>query len=320
MKTQRRHELQHNELADWLGTYVTKFLPFAKVGLAVLIGGVVVAGVMMYLNAQRRSKIATGWAAFGRALGDADQLRQVAERYPQSPAGLWATEMVANTDLAEGKSELFVSRGAAKERLELAKEGYEKILRESRDPLALLRARFGLAKVHESRSGVGLKDYQPEDELKLAKELYAQVNTADPEGALGKAAKKRMEYLSTDAAEEWYRWFARQEPKLPTGPFNDPLGAGGGLQGLPDRPAKFPDLGSESGLLKDEEEASPPEDASPDSTSADEEAAPEGASQPSASEDSGPDDSGASDSGADDSGADDSGADRDKSNADGPSP
>lgn len=256
MKTQRRHELQHNELADWLGAYADKVRPYTKIGLSLLIGAVVIVAVAMYWRSQQRAKLASGWSAFGRAFNSYEQLRSVAEQYPQSPAGLWATEAAADIDLAEGKNELYVNRTVAKERLDLAKEGYEKILAVSRDPVALARARFGLAKVHESRSGVGLKEYQPEDELKLARELYSAVYDADPESALGKASKKRLDYLETEAAEEWYRWFARQEPKLPTGPFNDPLGAGG-LQGLPDRPLKFPDLGDDDPVLKDDEEAVP---------------------------------------------------------------
>ena len=64
MKTQRRHELQQNELADHLAKWLEQVKPYSKliVGVAVVIAAVLFA-VVFISNSSRRTNEA-GWTAY----------------------------------------------------------------------------------------------------------------------------------------------------------------------------------------------------------------------------------------------------------------
>src|SRR5690349_9433786 len=93
MKSEQRHELQKNDLADWLGnrleSYNDYFWP--------VVGGVVVAfaaalGIAWYMGTQG-AKSSTAWTSYFLAYGENDrevELEKVAETDAGSPAAMWA--------------------------------------------------------------------------------------------------------------------------------------------------------------------------------------------------------------------------------------
>jgi hypothetical protein len=252
MKTERRHELQTNELADYLGKQYVRLQPHAK---TIAFGALaVVAAVVAYLyfSSQQSTKAGAGWSDFIKAVGNRDVtgLTEVAKLHAGTPAGAWALQAAADIKLASGAVTLYSDRKEAERNLKEAEAQFRLLEQEAaQNPMLLERAQFGLAQVYESLS-----------EVEKARTYYDKV--AQGKSALGQAAKKRSEQLSSDSVVGWYRWFERQEPVKRTPPGDKPAPKiSGDLNVLPERP----DLPQPSGeLFKDAdnpeaEQPAPPE-------------------------------------------------------------
>ena len=250
MKTERRHELQKNDLADWLGKHIDQIRPYSKVlmGVVLLAAAGAVAG--MFIRRDQAIRDRQSWNDYYEAFGqrDVDALQEVAERHPGTEAAIWASQAAADVQLAQGIGDLYVSRDSAKKALEAAQKGYETVEALARDEMLKQRAWFGLAQVYESLS-----------DIPKARDYYNRLATNAPESALGREAKRRLETLNEDATEKWYNWFSHQKPHprlpssqgLPGGPdtSNFPLDLGN----LPDRP----DISIPHGAAPAEEPAAP---------------------------------------------------------------
>ncbi len=208
MKTARRHELQTNTLADWLGESIESAKPFAK-----LIGGIALAGVVLvifYFVMQSRSQQddQRGWQRYYRALSSdtpAD-LEQVAKEFPSTPAGFSAHLIAADRHLIDGCNGLFTDRAKAAEALQLAVSGYKAAL-PAKDVLVQQRAMFGLAKTYEAQ--IKLDD---------ARQEYQRVIDRFPKGMFADVAQKRLDNLNKQPTKDFYAWFSEAEPiTRPTG-------------------------------------------------------------------------------------------------------
>src|SRR5687768_8598808 len=110
MKAEKRHELQKNELADWIGAHAEGasdyFWP--------IVGGVVAAfalavGIVWYLNT-RDSAAATAWDKYYQAFAEREreaELKKVADSYSDSTAALWARLSYADMTLAKAADLMF---------------------------------------------------------------------------------------------------------------------------------------------------------------------------------------------------------------------
>lgn len=203
MKTQRRHDLHTNLLADYLGRQLQQLRPHAKqisvTGLFVLLAFV----LGMYMWGHRRATLEVDWAEFFRAFDDrnANSLDEVIQSRGDRPAALWARQALGDVKLASGSGGLFVDRKAAEASLNEAEKHFRVVEKDGGSyPLLVERARFGLAQVYESLS-----------DTQKAKQYYEKV-AADPNSPLAKVAKRRAEQLADDSVQGWYAWFAKQEP------------------------------------------------------------------------------------------------------------
>ena len=92
MKSERRHELQQNELAGWVGKFIEDIRPYATM----ILGGVavVVVGAMVwaYISGTQLAERQAGWSEFHAALAseDVDELLLVAKANEGTRAGYWA--------------------------------------------------------------------------------------------------------------------------------------------------------------------------------------------------------------------------------------
>jgi tetratricopeptide (TPR) repeat protein len=215
MKTERRHELQTNELAIWLAGWVGKIKPYGKLilGGIILLLAVWVATAFIWNRGQKEREQA--WSSFFQVYEgadvDADQLTQMAtaQSYGETEAGLWALQTAADLRLGRGAQQLFVDRTQAIEDLEKAEETYRSVTEKAQDPLLKQRAMFGLAQTLESRNNF-------ED----AKKQYQQVVQTWPDSAVGHLAQQRIDNLQQPATQDWYAWFAEQKPVV--SPLSDP--------------------------------------------------------------------------------------------------
>jgi tetratricopeptide (TPR) repeat protein len=225
MKTERRHELATNALADWLGERIEALKPYSAAvsasALAIVI--VVFASVIWFQN--RESATANAWKTYFEAL-DLEQQRstvdarakddarakfvEISEDFAKSSPGLWARLSLADAQLAKGVDGLFGDRAGARKALDEAIDDYEAVLDTApADSLLAERAIFGLASAYESK-----------DELDNARRQYQTLLDRWPNGAFSSLAKARLADLDRKATKEFYDWFAKQAPKVtpPKGP------------------------------------------------------------------------------------------------------
>ena len=266
MKTERKHELETNVLADWLGLHIQQYLPHLK-NVAIGIGiGAVALVVYLVVNNQRSISAAGSWRDFLLASNERSdtergaKFERVADLHPNDPSGLWAGLNWADIKLREGCDRLFSDRELARKDLEDARKRFEEIESASHGQRDLHQfAMYGLAQALEALG-----------ETKASVEKYRQIASASPTSAFGKAAKAKADFLANNSIEQFYDWFAKQTPRAPS-PFGnrDLLPPDfGDLSDRPDKPSR-PGLtappGFDNSLLEpDAGTKNPPEEPKPE--------------------------------------------------------
>ena len=204
MKSERRHELQHNALADWLAKSAETLKPYQNMALAAAV--VVLVAVLGYTWWSRESaaQATQAWDELNAVLesGNVAKLAKVVEDYPNTNVAQMAAVMLADSYLGEGCARLFVNKATARDELNKAIRLYDSVRQESRVPSLLERATFGLARAKEAKGDLG-----------PAERLYEDVATKWPSGAYAAAATQRLEDLKRPATKSLYDQFARFDPK-----------------------------------------------------------------------------------------------------------
>jgi hypothetical protein len=233
MKSDRRHELKHNELSDWLGERMQTIQPHATaiaLGAVALFAAVIIA--IRYFGMED-SASAQGWSKYFNAVNDREPtkvLEKLATQSAGSKPSLWAHQAMADMQLSQGAAMLHTDRSEAQKLLQKAEASYKHIENAS-DPMLKTRARLGLAKVYESLC-------KPEE----ARKYYEMVAEAGRSEAIGKAAAEDAQRLKNSRQVAFLEWFAKQQPKRPA-PMSGLGGGLGGLPNLPDRPDISPPIG-----------------------------------------------------------------------------
>lgn len=215
MKTERRHELQTNELAIWLTGWLEAIKPYSKVLLGALVLLAAAWFAAAYVRNRGRESESRAWTALFQAYTPSaasdvsEQMADVAKSYPGTPAGLWALQTAADVHLAEGTQQLFRDREQAKQDLQQAQEAYDTIAQQATDPMLKQRAMFGAAQALEC-----LGDFDQ------AEKKYRELSDSAPDSAVGQLASRRLESLKRPTTRDWYRWFAEQKPVAR--PLSDP--------------------------------------------------------------------------------------------------
>ncbi len=270
MKSERRHELETNKLADWIGTKFELIVPYTRVivgGLAGLF--VLLIGYQIY-SSQQQTAAGLAWRSYLEAITartqassaggrdsiineQIDDLERVAEQEAGTPAGQWALITQADLQLMRGSQALFTDRNEAKGLLEKAAANFAKVEElASRNAELLERARLGLAQVLECQGKI--------DEAKAKYELVAKAKTTS---AYANLATDRLELLKDAKLVDFYAWFDKQSPAPPI-QRRPPGQAPNPLDSLPDRPnLSFPSFGEPSLPAGKTEEPSTPADAKP---------------------------------------------------------
>jgi tetratricopeptide (TPR) repeat protein len=117
------------------------------------------------------------------------------------PAGLWAEVSLADLKLGEGIESLFREKQAAQSKLRSAIQHYQAVIDEADDALLVARARYGLARAYESLG-----------QLDEARKVYEQIVGSSATNAYISVAKLRLKDLERSSTQDFYAWFAKQEP------------------------------------------------------------------------------------------------------------
>ena len=198
MKTERRHDLETNELAVRLTGWIDWIKPHTGIiaGALVLLFGIM--AVSSYWSTQSDSNRQAAWNEFSVAYDTTDpelmSLRKVAdkEEYSGTPMREWAYITWADRQLRLASDEYLINRDSALDRLRQIQGTYEDLSAGVFDVVVQNRARFGLARVYELQN-------KPEE----ARKQYSIV-----QGDLQSIASQRATQLESSKVEESVAWLA----------------------------------------------------------------------------------------------------------------
>jgi hypothetical protein len=209
MKTERRHELQTNVLAQSLAGWIEAIRPYNRVITAVVIAIIVAVCAWGYLSAQNSRRLIDGWneyfdATAGRNPNLEESLRDIASRYSGTMVAHWARLTLADSQLDNGTTRILQDRRAAREELREASEKFQALLADATHPTIQERATYGLARAHEALG-----------ELERARSEYRTLAEKWPEGPFAPAARERAGDLEQLPTKTFYDWLAKYEPPAP---------------------------------------------------------------------------------------------------------
>ena len=220
MKTERRHELQTNELADWIGVHAARVKPYLKTIIGISVLAIAALFAMAMMRGQRQGQLEAAWTEYFALaqLQDLTGLRELASKNQGTEPAAWAMQSVGDIESATGATNLLIDRNDAGKHLRDAQEAYTEAINGSKEPILLQRAHMGLAQVHES---LGAFDN--------AKSEYDLIANTWPDSAIAKEALDRKRFLETPSTAKFAAWFAQQEPPKREA-IDEVLQGGAGIQ------------------------------------------------------------------------------------------
>jgi hypothetical protein len=206
MKSERRHELQHNELAEWLFKAGQGIKPYQNLITAAMV--VVLVAVVAYMIWSRTaaSRAATAWTELIQNMerDNLDGLASLAESSAGTNVGNAAALVTADIRLDQACRQRFVNKTLAVRELKEAAKSYAAVLNESRMPSMRERATFGLARAEEAQGD--------QSGLDGAKKHYAEVVANWPKGTYAAAAKQRLDDFTRRETRMMFDSLASYDP------------------------------------------------------------------------------------------------------------
>jgi len=199
-KTERRHELQQNDLAAYLEQANKRIEPYSKqilVGILLLLAVVV---AYSFYNSERNadSSLATMELIQNTNVPtqDTEALAQINETFIETSAGKLAKLYEGMALVSQGNQEIFTERELAIENLESGIEILTATASNTDDTLIKSRAHLGVALANVTL-GNNAK----------AIEAYGKVIDANESEAMVENANSRIESLESPASQEFATWF-----------------------------------------------------------------------------------------------------------------
>ena len=217
MNSERRHELQENELAAYVGLVNKTIEPYLKL-IAVAVG-VLALAVVGY--AIWRSKTvgdrsdATLQLILATGGNDPEVYATVAQQYPSAAAGAWSRLYQGDQYLNQALNAVYEDQLEAADMFEQAASAYRQALAEGEHRVLRSRANLGLARVAESRG-----------QIEEAIAAYEAVIATGESEQIVEHARTRIDLLSKPSTKKFLSWFSEQDfspadpslpPALPSG-------------------------------------------------------------------------------------------------------
>lgn len=202
MKSDRRHELEQNQLADWLGHSIEQWRPHARVISWTAIGLLLIVVAVLGWSRWSSSVAMATWRDFYAAMDDNERLSAFAEKHSGNEAGQMAALILADRFAASAGSELFTNKTLAQDDNRKAMEWYSKVLGSPRKQMIEQRATMGLAQAKEI-SG----------DLPEATKLYEQIRQRWPNSIFAAQAQDRLRDLGKQSTKAMYDRLATYDPR-----------------------------------------------------------------------------------------------------------
>jgi hypothetical protein len=209
MKSQERHRLETNVMAEHLTVWIDKLRPYATSIAGIALTVFIAMFAWSYLTGSSAAWQSQAWDQYNQAIGEPipnlELLRQSAEEHPGTKMQEMADVAWADGQVWMAARDFLYNHAGAMEALNRASSEYQSILQSSSDSNLINRAHLGLARIYEMQG-----------DAEKAREQYAKIT-----GGYADLAKARAESLSTDRAADAIKWLQTAQvprPVMPTGP------------------------------------------------------------------------------------------------------
>jgi len=218
MKRERRHELQHNDLAEWILKAYERVAPYRNtiLGVALLVTVLVIALALWHSHSVAEAGEAwdsLGIPVFQPQFADDSgrtiaEMQKVIQSHPGTPAAEWAEVFKGDNELTVGANKIMTDKKTGIAFLAQARDDYAKALETLTIPAAREQAMFGKARALESL-------IQNKDQLHEALGAYEDLNKSFPDGMFKAVAKQRIERLQKKDSDSlaFYEALAQYTPK-----------------------------------------------------------------------------------------------------------
>ncbi len=204
MKSERRHELERNQLLAWFLETSDQIKPYTNL----ILGGILVLLLVILggtlINNFQKGRSGGAWDDYFNSLSGSDRtaLENVAQKHPGTPAAHWALETLANLELEAGCNLLFVNKTSANLELRKAVEHFQAVLNQAGSSVLLEQATYGLARAREAQG-----------DLEQAAKAYQAIGEKWPKGTYAEVAKERADDLKRQDTRSFYDKFVKYDPK-----------------------------------------------------------------------------------------------------------
>ncbi len=218
MNSDRRHQLENNDLAEKVLAFFDKIQPYiTPVLLGILVCFVAYLGLIVYQNNQNQYS-ATVCDGIYSNLDNAAKLEEIGQ---SAGAGLgdWAFTLAGNTRLINASRSLPDNKAAAIVELEQAESDYSTVTKVANAEEVLQMAMYGLARTYEQRAAI---DPTKADYIKKAAETYTSLAKKWPAGMYAKLSTSRAAALSDETVVKLLADYSKYEKTQPeAGQRND---------------------------------------------------------------------------------------------------
>jgi hypothetical protein len=214
MKRERRHELQHNDLAEWIVKNYERIVPYKNAILGVGLLAIVLVIALWAWQSHRVAQSGEAWNSFGIPVFQPQFMNEqtigamehTVQTYPDTPAAEWAKVFAGDCALMIGTNKLLTDKKVGTEYLAQARDRYIDAVKTLTIPAAKQRAMFGKARAIESL-------IENETQLDQALAAYQELNDRFPEGMFKALATQQIEQLQKKDTLTFCRALARYTPK-----------------------------------------------------------------------------------------------------------
>ena len=214
MKRERRHELQHNDLAEWIIKSYERIVPYKNAIIGAGLLAVVLVIAMSVWHSHSVAQAGEAWNSLGVPVffpifaneQTVDMMQHAAQTNAGTPAAEWAEVFAGDSALMVGTNKILTDKKAGIESLTKARDIYANALKTVTIPAAREQAMFGKARALESL-------IQNKDELDKAVAAYQELNQTFPNGMFKPVAEQRIEHLQKKDSLTFYEALAQYTPK-----------------------------------------------------------------------------------------------------------
>ena len=250
-KTERRHELQQNDLAAYLEQANKRIEPYSK---QILVGILLVLAVLVafyFYNSERDADSSLATMELiqntNQPQQDSEALSELNARFNETSAGKLAKLYEGMALVSQGNQSIYTERKDAEEKLNAGIEVLTAVASNTDDDLLKSRAHLGVA-----LANVTLGNNE------AAIEAYENVKKVNESEEMVEHATNRIESLDSQSSKAFADWFKTADFTPAVLPNLDPaLPSGSGLPGMPDFDLNLPGLATPAPDTSEEGKSNP---------------------------------------------------------------